>query len=1025
MARAMTAGELQNIRKDNQWSELYLAVHIPDTIWTGRVNGAPSSNDEVASITVDTGAWGSGYSSAIKDMLMYVGSSAGAYDKGFVRIREDLSGTVTSIDIGETSEIDWANNDYLTIVDEFPIAPRHIRIDSSQVVYMDYDLTYASQSDPHDDPDPVPVLGPSLRVAWLTGSSVDVDFDASDSWTFDGTITGYAWTRFPTTGSSLSGASTATPTFTATQAGTWRLSCIVSGSNGKSYTAYRYVKVYDTNNMPIQSFVLNELAGNWESGGWNARVTLYDEVDLTEIRKGTMVALFARDYYGNTESSQGPITDAETILMIGWIANESINWDPEAGSVTLEIQGPHYWLGQMNGFPSGLEWVGSDAATWPDMKNLTLRKGAWHFVHWRTTLTRIIDFQIADDSREFSLFNASPGTLWSQLTSESFATIMAHPCCDRFGRLFIEIEPQVLTAAARASVPTVMSVTTADLRRPVNIERRTIPTVGLVDLSGVVYSAGVGSPLFSLSPGHIFKRLGAGAENVERLALSSQNQANTLAGHILGWRNIEYPNVSLPFACNQRMVDITPHQYLSLVISAGDTIRGIATTLTLVPRSVSFTHDPTTGSLVTDVQAESASVEQASLVGDPPPEPPDPAPPPLPAPDPIPEPVLVPGWPATVYAATRGDTTESTYGNIYKTTDFTGPSGGQPTWTKLAATGLPSTRYIRDFNADADDKENDLYVLISQTSPTTDTDHELYYSSDGGANFSKIMDNSDASTEAGLTGKIFEFGVDPSNAGSVWVTFKTDTNYGGESGLLVSDDYGSTWSYYTVKTGGWNYECRGVRGAGEDVWVTGCWGSSSSVTWYITHDGGSSWTRGATIGTSVWYTHPHYNQITTSCYMAVDGSSWGDDLGHSTSDTTYAVDRDSDDIPPSGRYGMYISINDADKMWLINGDVIYYTDDAWSSMTSGSAMTWNTGGIGWCGDCDGDDDYKRIILFNDDAGDDVSEDPESVFVTEDWGATLTNKSGANYNTGPSYTDAIPSIEGGLAAVVVVDRDLYH
>lgn len=788
MARAMTAGELTNIRKDNQWSELYLAVHMPDTVWSGRLNGAPSDNDEVATISVDGGAFGSGYSAAIKDMLMYVGSSAGAYDKGFVRIREDLSGTVTSIDIGEVSEISWADDDYLTIVEEFPLAPRHIRIDGSQVVYMDYDLTYASQSDPHDDPDPVPVLGPSYRPVWLTGASVDVDFDAGDSWTFDGSISGHSFSVFPATGASISGGSTATPTITFTQSGTWRVGCTVTGSNGKSYTAYRYVRVFDTNDMPIQSFVLDECTGNWDAGGWNARITLYDEAGLTDIRKGTMVALFAKDYYGNTEVSQGPIADAETTLMVGWVANESINWDPEAGSVTLEIQGPQYWLSQMNGFPSGLEWAASDATTWLDMTTMTLQKGAWHFIHWRTTLTRILDFQVSTDTRQFALFNASPGTLWGQLTSESFATIVAHPCCDRFGRLFVEVEPQVLTTSERSSVPTVLTVTTEDLRRPVNLERRTVSAVGLVDLSGVVYSGGTGTPLFSLAPGHIFKRLGASVERVDRLALSSQGQSNTLAGHYLGWRNSEYPNVSLPFACNMRMIDVTPHQYVSLSISAGDTIRGISPTLTLVPRTVSFTHDPLTGSLITDVQAESASVEQGSTVGDPPIEPPDPAPPDLPAPDPIPEPDLDPEFPTIVYVATKA-------AGIYKSTDFTGPSGAMPTWSKID-TGL-SSDVIQWFAIDGSETDRDerQYCIAEDASGNL-----AMYKRESGGSWSEILSRADAESEAGYSpgsdtsSNGIQFACCDPVTGRIIVAYTPNVGSYRRLWVIWSDNQGTSWS---------------------------------------------------------------------------------------------------------------------------------------------------------------------------------------------------------------------------------------
>lgn len=929
MARAMTAGELTNIRKDNQWSKLYLAVLMPATVWTGRVNGAPSSDDQANTLTVDGGAWGSGYSAAIKDMLMYVGSSAGAYDKGFVRIRENLSGTVTGIDIGEISEIEWADNDYLTIVDEFPLAPRHIRIDSSQVVYMDYDLTYASQSDPHDDPDPVANLGPSLRVAWLTGASVDVEFDASDSWTYDGTISSYLWVRFPTAGCSLTNANTATPTFTATQAGTFRLACTVTGSNGKTWTAYRYVKVFSAASMPITQFQLEECAGNWDTGGWSARITLFDEADLTEIREHTLVAIFARDYYGNTEVSQGPIADAETILNIGWVANESINWDPETGSATFEIQGPQYWLGQMNGFPSGLEWVASDATAWTEMTTLTLRKAIWQFAHWRTTLTRIMDLQVTSDTRQFALFNASPGTLWGQMTAESMATVVAHPCCDRFGRLFVEIEPQVLTTADRAGVPTVMTVTTQDIRRPVNIERRTVPAVGLVDLSGVVYSAGTGTPLFSLAPGHIFKRLGASVEGWDRLALSSQGQANTLAGMILGWRNSQYPNVSLPFACNQRMVDITPHQYLSLVISASDTIRGISGTLTLVPRSVSFAHGLESGTLLTDVQAEAASVELGSAVGDTPATPPDPEYPPLPSPDPIPEPDLDPAWPDVCIFPTKA-------GGIWYTIDFTGSDvSAQPTWIQIGTGGdWPGDDTLLDFGCDTDDPFSNMYAI-------TDTDRDVIKWN--GSTWSTILSRTG---EYANGGDALYCGEADATAEHLWVDRATDylyvvvSNVATSHGVLCvykSADGGSNWTVYTLEgpamlnlTGTGNFMIYNGYGA-----VGNSIGSTIWTVWYTLNSGGA-WAEGDDIGLAASEQRVFVPQHTSEYLrrgfdtpdLLVYSNPWS---GTSTQENTDNLWNKQENDPPLKMWG---STTDVGTYRMVEDNALLVTTNSFASYTN-------------------------------------------------------------------------------------------
>ena len=86
MAREITAPELALLRGDGHWSKLYLAIYKPNTVYTARLNGVPSSNDRAYEITYDGG---SGTLSDVKvGMTLYVGSVAGAYDLGMCRIRK-------------------------------------------------------------------------------------------------------------------------------------------------------------------------------------------------------------------------------------------------------------------------------------------------------------------------------------------------------------------------------------------------------------------------------------------------------------------------------------------------------------------------------------------------------------------------------------------------------------------------------------------------------------------------------------------------------------------------------------------------------------------------------------------------------------------------------------------------------------------------------------------------------------------------------------------------------------------------
>jgi hypothetical protein len=79
------------------------------------------------------------------------------------------------------------------------------------------------------------------------------------------------------------------------------------------------------------------------------------------------------------------------------------------------------------------------------------------------------------------------------------------------------------------------------------------------------------------------------------------------------------------------MLDIAPHQYLEHTLASGDTIRGISwTDQKFVPRTISFSHDPSTGIFSVDVSAEmeTDNTGVVSVNGDVPSSPPDAGPPP-------------------------------------------------------------------------------------------------------------------------------------------------------------------------------------------------------------------------------------------------------------------------------------------------------------------------------------------------------------------------------------------------------------
>lgn len=671
MARVLTSPELAHLRSEGQVSKLYLAILTPDVVYTARVNGVPTSNDELATIAYDGGAGTPADTRA--HMSVYVGSEAGAYDKGSVRLREAISAASGTMKLGEMSDVDWADDDYLTIVREWLLRPRHLRIDSAGVVYMDYDITFGTPTyNPHTYPAPVPVIGPHA-VAWLAFGTADVLFDASESYTVGGAgAMTYAWSVEPSGTASWDDDTSATPTLTVTAADTYTVECVVTwtysaGSQAVSTSTYRHVFAFDENNAPMEVFKLRNCAGVFGSGGWSFNVTAYDDATTSEIRDRTLCVLFAVDRYGSDTTSIGPLLAGatpirENVIAWGWITGESIEWNPEQGTVGFEVQGPHHWLNLVEGFPQGIEDTTDASSVWTNYNGLTSRAGTAMFWLWRSTGPQVMDAFIFPDSviasgasptalsegseREFSIYDAPPMKLWKQISTVVYNAVRAHCVCDRYGRLFIQRNLNEILDADRtgANAPTVMDLTKVDWRDSNSINRETISRVSQLDMSGVAYKAGANAVLFSLSPGHIFKLYGD-PKRIEGLTLwigsNSQTLSNAYCGLLLGNMNNEYPVLSSLLAANNRAFDIAPWQYATQTVAEADTERGISGTFTLLPRRISLSHNPTTGVLLTDVEWEAESAPVDGITGDPPPTPPGVSTTPTPVPptpiEPVPE----------------------------------------------------------------------------------------------------------------------------------------------------------------------------------------------------------------------------------------------------------------------------------------------------------------------------------------------------------------------------------------------------
>ena len=597
IARATTSDELVKLRAPSQFSQLYLAIQTPAIVMACRINQSFTSVDNVAEIIYDTVTSGA-YTSVLPGMTMLIGTAAGLYDIGKVRIRKVPTSSV--IYIGVESGLSLVDNLYLTVVDEFALWAKHWKTISETAVLMDWDIAYTDQNLLMD---PVPVLGPDI-VLWKTGSTVSCTPTAANSWVIESTISGYSWSA---PGSSASSnMTTATPTITYNATGQFRIGCTVTAANGKSFTGYRVVFIFDDAHLPYVP-VLNKRSGDFTTGGWEFNVTLYDANVSNLLYDGAKAILFSRDVYNGTVQSVGLLSGYENIKCVGWVDEESVDHNPEQNVTKFTVRGPQYWLGLLQAYGTGFISTASTPTDWKYVKYLTVDKALWNTLQWRSTVSSIMDIYITGDTRTNAGIVAPTGSIWSQLQYMG-AKIFAYPVCNKFGQLFVEIDTQMVLSTDRSGFPIVMGITSQDWRGDDNValNRRVTPPTSLIDLGGTGDTET--ETYFSRAPGSAFGRYGK-IITLNNLMITDQAQANLLSGYAFAKEVNEYPSISIPFALNNELIDIAPRQFLTLTVDRGDVkLQAVWSAKKIIARRIEYTHSLDDGTMLCMIECEAETI---------------------------------------------------------------------------------------------------------------------------------------------------------------------------------------------------------------------------------------------------------------------------------------------------------------------------------------------------------------------------------------------------------------------------------
>lgn len=310
MRTALTADELTLLRCEIQASHLYLAVHIPATLFTARVNG--SVTYPLAQIPFNTGSG----SNCPADVTVWVGSSAGARDKGTLRLRGALTaGASGNLDVAELGQyaINVADQDYITIVEDYRIAARYPRY-AGGVWYMDFDTSYLNSGSgnnykPNEEYGPLARTGPAA-IGFLEAGTRKLRYvgERSHAYTSGKSISTYAWT-FPGTASpatSSSQGTTASPigiSYTAAiPGGRYHALTVTESTTGKTHIRHALTFIFERSgaNAPFNAELLTSLSGGVQQGGYAATIKILNTTaDQTSFPDGAHVVLFEEAIYAD------------------------------------------------------------------------------------------------------------------------------------------------------------------------------------------------------------------------------------------------------------------------------------------------------------------------------------------------------------------------------------------------------------------------------------------------------------------------------------------------------------------------------------------------------------------------------------------------------------------------------------------------------------------------------------------------------------------------------------------------------
>ena len=585
MKRAFTATEKSILRTKPQSTEWYLAVYRPASVLQGRLNAKPTtfsgSGIVLNSVTGN-------FTSVVEGMTLINGGTViGGSSKGKLRVKSATGGTST-LKIAEygCALINWAANDYITVLKEFRPWVKFPRFDTGASRYdMDFDKRHSGS---FSNLRPIPIMGPPIIAKDFNASMI-----GSSSVFFGGTLTTTQWLTYdgasPLAGYNLTSIGTAAaPTVIQIPQrpdGTV-LGLKVTDSNGLSGMTHRIAFGYpspatsalaDVQLSEYLKVEFGEIVGGYKNGGYLASFTVRGNQNATLALvpdEAQIIVFEANAQYGDTTSEIGgnyPL--AERVVFSGYILNETQTINPFDNAITFQAATIDQILVQQEAFDVFLAEYINGASGWQEITGLTLDKAAHHIIAERSTISEVCDFNFANgigSQANLILFQALPRESIFRQLQDNYGDygFLGYVSSDMQGNLHAFEEVQI--TGNSNNLVNVMDIAYNDRMNAVVIQKKHQENVSESLFSAVASD----TPYFAVAPKYAPGYFGT-RRSVEKSLTGLQNNVNVWSGNYRAKENNEYPRTVVPLVGNYK-IDSVPQSRVTMSLSAVDNTRGIS-----------------------------------------------------------------------------------------------------------------------------------------------------------------------------------------------------------------------------------------------------------------------------------------------------------------------------------------------------------------------------------------------------------------------------------------------------------------